>query len=245
MNNLLKKNPIMHAVAWIGIYVVCVNILDAASESLGVVNLATSFGLFGLSVVLVLYLKRNRKLNEIGLTKFTPFNSRKMLYFIPLIILSVSQFVGKFDSSLTVSQILISALLMINVGFIEEVLFRGLLFSSIKTKSGLTRAILISGITFGLGHIVNLLRGMTVENQLEQILLGIVLGVLLAMIVEITKSLIPGILFHIVFNFSSTIMRSEAKPEFYLLISILVLSFIYAVFLYQTQIKRKEKLVLA
>ncbi len=245
MNRLFKKNAILHAVAWVGIYVGCVNVFDILSESIGVINLVTSLGLSGLSILLVLYLKKQNKLDELGLKHVKKLDYKKMLYFIPLIILALSQFTGSFNTSLELNQILIFGLLMINVGFIEELIFRGLLFKAIKDKSGYVRAILISGITFGLGHIVNLLRGMSVDNQVEQIILGIVLGILLAMIVEITHSLIPGIFFHILFNFSSTIMISETTTQFNLLISILVLATTFTFFLYQTQLTRRLKFVVS
>lgn len=245
MNRLLKKNAILHAIAWIGIYIGCVNVFDIMSESVGVLNLITSLGLSGLSILLVLYLKKQNKLDELGLKHVNKLDYKKMLYFIPLVILAISQFTGKLNTSIELNQIVIFGLLMINVGFIEEVIFRGLLFKAIKDKSGFVRAILISGITFGLGHIVNLMRGMAVENQVEQIILAMVIGILLALIVEITHSLIPGIIFHILFNFSSTIMVFETKSEFYLLISILVISIGYSLYLYQTQLSKRLNLVIS
>ena len=245
MNRLLKKNAILHAIAWIGIYIGCVNVFDILSESVGVLNLITSLGLSGLSILLVLYLKKQNKLDELGLKHVNKLDYKKMLYFIPLVILAISQFTGKLNTSIELNQIVIFGLLMINVGFIEEVIFRGLLFKAIKDKSGFVRAILLSGITFGLGHIINLMRGMAVENQVEQIILAIVIGILLALIVEITQSLIPGIIFHILFNFSSTIMVFETKSEFYLLISILVISIGYSLYLYQTQLSKRLNLVIS
>lgn len=245
MNRILKKNAILHAIAWIGIYIGCVNVFDILSESVGVLNLITSLGLSGLSILLVLYLKKQNKLDELGLKHVNKLDYKKMLYFIPLVILAISQFTGKLNTSIELNQIVIFGLLMINVGFIEEVIFRGLLFKAIKDKSGFVRAILLSGITFGLGHIVNLMRGMAVENQVEQIILAIVIGILLALIVEITHSLIPGIIFHILFNFSSTIMVFETKSEFYLLISILVISIGYSLYLYQTQLSKRLNLVIS
>lgn len=242
MNRLLKKNAILHAIAWIGIYIGCVNVFDILSSSVGVSNLLTSFGLTGLSLILVLYLKSQRMLNDIGLKHVNKIDYKKMLYFIPLIILALIQFTGSFNTNLETTQIVLFGLLMINVGFIEEVIFRGLLFNAIKVKSGYLRAILITGVTFGLGHIINLLRGMTVENQIEQIVLAIVLGILLGLIVEMTKSLIPGIIFHILFNFSSTIMVFESKSEFYLLITILVISIGYTLYLFQSRLSKSLKL---
>jgi len=61
MNRLLKKNAILHAIAWIGIYIGCVNVFDILSETVGVINLITSIGLTGLSILLVVYLKKQNK----------------------------------------------------------------------------------------------------------------------------------------------------------------------------------------
>jgi energy-coupling factor transporter ATP-binding protein EcfA2 len=48
---------------------------------------------------------------------------------------------------------------MANVGYLEELLFRGYLLEAIEQDKGRRRAVIISGITFGLGHIVNIFRG--------------------------------------------------------------------------------------
>ena len=43
---------------------------------------------------------------------------------------------------------------MLCVGFMEEVIFRGLLFKAIA-KDNAKMAIVISSVTFGLGHVLN------------------------------------------------------------------------------------------
>lgn len=242
MLKLLKKNPLTHALAWIGIYVGSVNVLDALSESLGVLNLATSLGLLGLSILSLLYLSKNNLSNRFGLNGIKNDSYKKMLYFIPLIILGLSQFTGELNPSLNGYQIALFALLMANVGFLEELIFRGYLYQAIKSKSGTNRAIIISGITFGLGHIVNLMRGMAIDNQVEQIIVAIVLGILLAKIVDITNSLLPGILFHIVFNISGSIMLVDPNLNTITLFGILVLASLYL--LYLMRVKRKHSDVL-
>lgn len=47
---------------------------------------------------------------------------------------------------------------MLCVGFIEELIFRGFLFKAMA-KDGIKSAIIVSSITFGLGHIINLVNG--------------------------------------------------------------------------------------
>ena len=47
---------------------------------------------------------------------------------------------------------------MLCVGFFEEVIFRGLLFQALA-KENIETAVSVSSVTFGLGHILNLLNG--------------------------------------------------------------------------------------
>jgi len=103
---------------------------------------------------------------------------------------------------------------------------------AIWKKSGMIRAILISGIAFGLGHIVNLFRGYGFMEQLTQIMLAGGIGIVLALLVAVIKNLIPGILFHIVFNISGTISnQSDTKQAPFILISILVVCIGYSLYL--------------
>jgi len=121
---------------------------------------------------------------------------------------------------------------MMGFGFIKELIFRGFFMKAIWKKSGMIRAILISGIAFALGHIVNLLRGYGYIEQLTQILLAGGIGIVLALLVAITKNLVPGILFHIVFNISGTISnQSDTTLVPYILISILVVCVGYSLYL--------------
>lgn len=244
MLKLLKKNPLTHALAWIGIYVGSVNVLDAVSESLGVLNLATCLGLLGLSLLSLLYLFKNKLSKRFGLNGVKSDAYKEMLYFIPLIILGLSPFTGTLNPDLNGYQIAIITLLMANVGFLEELIFRGYLYEAIKSKSGTKRAIFISGITFGLGHIVNLMRGMSVDNQIEQIIVAIVLGILLAKIVAITNSLLPGILFHIVFNISGSIMLVNPSLNTLTFFGILTLACLYLLYLMRVKTKHSDVLPL-
>ena len=47
---------------------------------------------------------------------------------------------------------------MLCVGFLEEVIFRGFLFRALA-KENVNKAIIITSVTFGLGHILNLFNG--------------------------------------------------------------------------------------
>ena len=65
-------------------------------------------------------------------------------------------------------------------------------------KDNLKTAMIVSSLTFGLGHIVNLFNGsgMDLASSMTQIVLAVLLGFVLVLIFYYGKSLIPCILFH-------------------------------------------------
>ena len=89
---------------------------------------------------------------------------------------------------------------MFLVGFLEELIFRGLLFNTLKRDS-LKTAIIVSSITFGIGHIVNLFTGSSdIILTLLQIIYATSAGFMFVMIYYKTNSIIPCIVFHSLFN---------------------------------------------
>ncbi len=235
MKRLMETKPILHAVIWIIIYIVTVNIGDAISEITGAAaNTITGAMLIVLSIVLALYLKKNKKFEAYGMKGIAKADFRKTLYYVPLILLAFMQYTAGIDIALSITEIASACLLMIGVGLIEELVFRGFLFQGICAKSGVNRAILISGITFGIGHIVNLLRGYAYMQQIGQIVVAIGIGIMLALLVAITKSIVPGILFPIVFNIGGTITKQEAGQQIYMMIAIAAISVFYAIYLFRS-----------
>lgn len=104
-------------------------------------------------LVLIIYLKR---VSYYGLTKVTDLKS--YLYFIPLLLIVSVNLWNGLSINNTFGKILCHILTMLNVGFLEEIIFRGFLFK-MMAKSNVKSAIIVSSVTFGIGHIVNLLNG--------------------------------------------------------------------------------------
>ncbi len=88
---------------------------------------------------------------------------------------------------------------MINVGFIEEVIFSGFLFK-MMAKENVKRAMIVSALTFGIGHIVNLLNGAEFVSTIMQVCYAVCLGYLFVVIFYKSKFLIPCIVIHGVIN---------------------------------------------
>jgi membrane protease YdiL (CAAX protease family) len=90
---------------------------------------------------------------------------------------------------------------MFCVCFLEEVIFRGFLFEAIR-KDSAKAAIIVSSVTFGIGHIINLINGSGVElvPNLLQVLYAIAAGFMFVMMYVKSKSLIVCIVAHGLFN---------------------------------------------
>lgn len=236
----MERKPILHTIVWIMVYIVGVNIGDGFEAQTGIPNLVTALLLVVLSGVLFAYIKRNGWVERLGLKRIRKEDMKQALYFVPLLLLVLFQFSSGLDPSLGAMDIAVFCLLMSGVGFIEEVLFRGFLYQAIETRSGVRRAVLISGITFGIGHIVNLTRGYGYAEQLGQVIVAVAIGITLALIVALTRNIVPGILFHILFNISGSVTRQDTGWETMLAVAIVVLSLGYAISLSKSLRNRNE-----
>lgn len=245
MNKLQENKPIWHAMIWILTYIVIVNIGDNMPEILGIDNLATVFLLIAFSLLLLLYLKKNNWFAFYGFNKIKKSDLYKTLFYIPLIITIFTHYFRGINVELGYSGFSIGIILMICVGFIEELIFRGFLYQGILKESGITRAVIISGATFGIGHVVNLLRGYSMADQINQIVIGIFIGIVLALIVAYTNNIIPCVLYHILFNISGTITNSNLEMETHMVIITVIICALYSAYLVRAlKIKKDyEKLI--
>lgn len=209
MKKLYEKSEIGFAVLWIATYCVLLSIGDNFSAKLGVSNSVTLPIAIALSLILFIHIRKNGLLGKYGLCKPT-VSGRKMLFYIPLaLLLTVNLWYG-VTMNLSAAETVLYILTMLCVGFLEETIFRGLLFAAMK-KDGVKSAIAVSSITFGIGHIINLFNGSGAEliPNLLQVVYAIATGFMLVMIFYKSKSLLVCIGFHGVFN-SLSVFSNEA-----------------------------------
>ena len=119
---------------------------------------------------------------------------------------------------------------MINVGFIEEIIFRGFLFKAIS-KESIKKGIIISSITFGIGHIVNLINGSPLISTIIQIIYAVSLGYLFVTIFYKSKSLIPCIITHSLINSLSIFNTSKGIKEYIFSSILIIISLSYAIYI--------------
>jgi len=230
MNRLYKKNELMFSLVWIAVYVVLFSFSDSLSISLGIEKIVTA----PLGVLFVVFLwcwiKKQDLLEKYGLCSFKG-DVKKYLYFIPLALIVTCNLWNGVTLNLSVAETSLYILSMLCVGFIEEVIFRGFLFKALCIEN-LRWAILISSITFGVGHVVNLLNGAEVFLTVLQMGYATAIGFLFTIIFYKGKSLFPCIIVHSIFN-ALSVFAVEGSHVFNIITAIVLsaISIGYAVWI--------------
>jgi len=242
MKKLFDKDEVWFAVGWIILYVVGFGNADQISEQLGMPKLVTVLFGFVMTGVLLGFIRKYKLSSYFGLCKLGR-NGKNMLYFIPLIILSSVNFWSGITLRLPALETILFVLSMCFVGFLEEVIFRGLLFKGM-CKSGVKAAIIVSSLTFGVGHIVNLLMGAPVFDTLLQLLYASAIGFCYTAIFYVSGSILPCILSHAVVN-STSVFAVEPSVEAHLVITAVqtVISIAYGLWLLRSHARRKAEVV--
>lgn len=209
MKKLYQKNELTFALVWIGIYVAGTCAAETLTETIGVFKLVPAVFHIALAVFAYCWLKRNGLMEKYGL--FLPrYPLARAWFFLPLLL--VAGYKLFFSPALRYSPMdtLLFIASMLGVGFLEELIFRGFLFRAIE-KESLTRAIVISSVTFGIGHIVNLLNGQDPFETFCQVIVAVIIGFALVILFHKGRSLIPCVVFHGLFNSLSVISNEEAQ----------------------------------
>ena len=213
MRKLYEKSKIWFAVAWIIAYCFLLSLGDNISASLGMINVVTFPIALALSVVLFLFLKRNGLLEAYGLCK-AKVSAKKMLFYVPVLVMLTANLWYGIGIYVSTVEAVCYVLTMLCVGFLEEVIFRGLLFHAMK-EDGVKSAIIVSSLTFGIGHIVNLFNGSGADllSNVLQVIYATAAGFMFVMIYYKSQSLIVCIVAHGVFNALSILVNEAAVTD--------------------------------
>ena len=216
MKRIYEKSELSFALIWIGLYVVVMNIAlqfcggfdDLHLKTVG--QLLVPVGcILVLAAAATVWILKNGLAEKFGLCRFQG-SYRLFLWFIPLVLMSCTNLKNGLAFSAPPAVALLMAVNLAVGGYVEEIIFRGFLFRAMA-KDNLRSAVIISAVTFGVGHIVNLFNTADILGVVLQISYAIVIGFLYTIIVYKGGSLWPCILSHMFVNGSSVFSR-EAGP---------------------------------
>ena len=225
MKKIFEKHESTFCILLIVLYVV---INSYCMQNFGIEDYRSTIINTVFSIMVLILIKSLDKMSYYGLTKVT--NMKDYLYFIPLVlILSTNLWTG-ININNSYSEILFHILTMLNIGFLEEIIFRGFLFKMME-KNNVKSAIIVSSITFGIGHIVNLLNGADLVPTLLQICYAISLGYMFVIIFYKSKSLVPCIIAHFLINALSIFRMENEMLKYISAVFLIVVPAAYAIYI--------------
>lgn len=240
MNKLYRRSELLFALAWIILYVVGTSVMDGLSEGMGVRSALTLPFHAALCAGAYLWMRGNGLLRKYGLCA-PRVSGKKMLFYLPLALAASCNLWTGFHMDRPLHEALLFAGSMLCVGFIEEVIFRGFLFVAMR-KDGLKSAVAVSALTFGIGHIVNLLNGAPLLPTLCQVVYAAAFGLTAVVIFLKTDSILPCILAHSALN-ALSVFAPEAQTDTQTILISLLLTLIngaYVLYLVRRAARAKE-----
>lgn len=227
MKKLYEKKEILFAVLWILVY--CFVSIPIRGN-LGDESIWMLIGLAAIAAGITAFVKANHLEEKYGLVGF-PKNMKKYLYFIPMWILVTGNLWGGFALSYSGAAQVFAVLSMLLIGYIEEMLFRGFLFKALIPKDGIKISVIISAVTFGIGHIVNLLAGQANLETVIQVFFAIAWGFIFTMVFYKSGSLIPCIIAHGLVDAISKFARENITAEWVYMGTTIAVAIVYCIYL--------------
>ena len=212
------RHPIMTSIIAIGIFTCLTEIPQLEPLLLNYFDKQSASYLAGTiiqgltSLLLVIVMAYFKLIKTVGFSK--PPEWKQVLIAWPILALSLLASWSLFTGVLVIDMskplhILFYMLVYLSTGFYEEILCRGLVLSLLlnawgQTKKGLSWAVIISSLLFGIIHLVSLLLGrISFLASLTQVGYATFIGVFFAACILRNRSLWPAIIGHAIFNMSS------------------------------------------
>lgn len=192
MKTFYEKQEVWFAVAWIILY--CALTIPIRGRC-GDESPAMLLALAAIGAGILAFVKAFHLEETYGLVKWRG-SARDYGYFLPMLVLMTGNLWGGFGMDYGGTAQVFATLSMLLVGFVEEILFRGFLFRALLKEDPAPVAITISAVTFGIGHIVNLLAGQASLETVVQVFFAIAWGFLFTMVFYKSGSLLPCIVVH-------------------------------------------------
>ena len=243
MKKLYEKNELTFALVWIAVYCVLQSLANPLGKAIGIEYVASAAFCVLQAIVLFTFIRKNGLQKRYGLCR-SSVPACRFLYYVPLVILASGNLWNGVAVNYSPAETACRVVCMLCVGFLEEVIFRGFLFAAIA-KNNVKSAIVISSVTFGIGHIINLFNGsgMDLVSSLCQIVFAIAVGFLLVTIFYRGGSLLPCILVHSAINTLGTFADDAsltAEMRLLHLAALIVITAAYTLILTRTLPKPSE-----
>ena len=227
MRKLYENKPVLFAILWIVLY--CV-VMAPIRGRFGDDSVQMLLGLVVISTGLLLFIRANELQGELGLDRWIE-NGKGLIWLLPIWVLSTGNLWSGLGLKYTGVNAVMAALSFLLVGFVEETVFRGFLFRAMLKTGKAAPAVIVSAVTFGMGHIVNLLTGQATFDTLLQMVFAVAWGFLLTYAYYKGGSLLPCILIHGIIDAASVFSRDNVVGDTVFMVATIVVAVVYCLYL--------------
>jgi membrane protease YdiL (CAAX protease family) len=132
-------------------------------------------------------------------------NKRDLLWFlVPFLPMFINFIPGLELTSL--NHVIVILVVTLMVGFVEEVIFRGLMLRALESR-GAWRAIIVTSLLFGLTHALNVLTGKSLAQDAAQIFYAVAIGFAYAALVWRKGTIWPLVIAHFAIDFVNMLQK--------------------------------------
>lgn len=241
MIKLYKSKDVLHSIVWLTLYLVVNTITGNLATNLNAnYEVVSCVPIFILAAVCFVYLYKTGISKDIGLLCASTENAGHMLFYIPLFVLPAYSLIYGINTALTPFDFLAAFLMYTGVGFMEEIIFRGLMFRALTKKWNRIVVVVFGSLTFDMGHIVSVIAvGMSNSDALLQIINASIVGFMFMTVMLASENLTACIIAHIAYNFLVTVcMPNDDVWTRIIVNSVITLLYFVYLFFSRKNIKR-------
>lgn len=191
--------------------------------------LAPFLGFAPIALFLFIYLTVKKRWSTFYFNGVNKLTAKQWVEYLPLLLILIVLVIGnqgfQAESASFFVYMLLSQLLL--VGFVEEVLFRGIMLRALVQK-GTMFAVILSSVLFGVTHALQALGGQSLQDTLLQIAYAFLIGFVLALLVVRNRAILLTIVFHGLHNFINFTGNTPSTHVYdYIVLAILLFQLIW------------------
>ena len=220
-----RKSPKLRVVLSSLVFSLVLMIFPVASGVIVVMNdmdaiqsywLQGAFMMLSLAVPVVFMWITKIKPAQIGLIRMEKGSIKTVLYFVPVFAAKIGFLLYGINHDIRTITAL--AFFTIAIGLSEEVFFRGVILKKLRTCFTIKQTVILSSVFFAAVHASQAFSGAGIIMVALTIINALIFGIVASEIVMLTKSIVPVIIWHTLYDFINWLSLANGTTEVFLII---------------------------
>ena len=228
------------------VFAIVLMIFPVASGAIVVMNgmdaiqsywLQGAFMMLSISVPAIFMWITNVKPAQLGFVRVEKGSARTVVYFLPVIAAKFGFLFYGINRDIHTTMAL--AFFTIAIGLSEELYFRGVILRKLRACFTIKQAVILSSVFFSAVHASQAFSGAGILMVALTIVNALLFGIVASEIVMLTKSIVPVIMWHMLYDFINWIALVQGTIEIVLIIIQTAIMIAYAIYLW-TELPDKQ-----